>query len=244
MNINRDKILEQIQKIMALAESTNHEGEREAALQKAGDLIAAYQVKKGELRDKEEIFQKSIIFPKNLIKWKKNLYVELSNNNGVFSVFWHKSYIFPAGIRLIGRQEDIDTVEYYFNFLSTQIEKMTNEWYESLKESYSKFHAKPSAKQKNDYRNGLIYGVGETLRKMNEKAQETQESWGLVPVDENSIRHAEAESHYMKNRKKPLKKENDGVRHSASMLTGFRDSKKLSFNQGVENKNETLQLGV
>lgn len=247
---DKDKILKTVRDLMALSESSNYTGEKETAYRKASELMAKYHIKKEETRVTEEVIEVWIRFNGMRLKmWKMNLYSYIAKENGVALFYDNGSNFIEglAGVSLIGRKDDIDSVIYFYNNLETQIEKMTNIWYADYKKLFKEmaeakgyYNIKPSSKKKNDYRTGLIVGVRRIFENLNSGSDQMQKEWGLVPVNENKIRHKEADEKYKSENKtftRTIK-----IRHTDATGAGVRDSKNLSLQGAVENKGAPLQL--
>lgn len=232
----RDEILQKIQNLLELSKGTNFQNESEVAYLKAEQLMAEYNIKRTEIRDKQEIGVVRIPFPTtSFSKWVKDLYVMITEPNGV-KLYWKNASMWgPASISLVGRYEDVDTVRYYYNFLSIQISKMTDRWYKEFK-----IVLDLTARHKNDYRNGLIFGLGRIFNDLNNRSYKKQEEWGLVPVDESAIRFKQAQELYEKNKK--IRTVSSSTRNSIATQAGYADADKLSINKGVNNDNKVLQI--
>jgi len=240
----REEIIEKIQKLMELAGGTDFIGEKKLAEEKIAKLLAKHQIEQAEMRSRDEIIHHESVdatggYTSRAVRWKIELMNVICINNGVYLTYTRAKYKFAisSAMNMFGRKRDIDDCIYFYNNLYIQIEKMTNKWYKEAKKKYV-----ISAKDKNQYRYGLVIGVQSMFEKMKKRADEYQQECGLVPVDESKIRKDEAKNKHLEIFNKKARSSNTVYNtNSAAAGMGYMDSKNLSIHEKLEQDN-TLRI--
>lgn len=170
------KIIERIQKLLALSESSN-EHEAKIAMLKAQELLIKHKLSLKEIEDHKDINvienRTNVTFTK--AKWKGQLADVIAENFGCYCFFrTHKTH----EIVFIGRDEDVTVciivLEYAIDCINSVVKKLR---YEYSKDGYS------TKGLENDYALGFIEG----LNKAFEKQKETNQEWGLILVKDQAV---------------------------------------------------------
>lgn len=172
------KIVEKVQKLLALSESCN-EHEAELAMLKAQELLIKHKLSMQEVKDfkihnsiiKEK--RSKITFTK--AKWKAHLARLIGDNFGCYHFFKTKN---TNTIVFFGREEDVEVcnivLEYAVDCIDNSIKKLQ---YKYRKDGLS---VKGLG---NDYAIGFIEGLREQFEEQKKKHQE----WGLVLVKDKEV---------------------------------------------------------
>ncbi|SFC50998.1 DUF2786 domain-containing protein [Clostridium uliginosum] len=172
------KIVEKIQKLLALSESSN-ENEAQLSLLKAQELLAKHKLSLKEVKEfraynsaiKEKI--SSVSFTK--AKWKAELARLISDNFGCYYYFRTKR---THTITFFGREEDVIVcniiLEYAIDCINSRVKQLR---YQYSKEGYS------TKGLENDYALGFIYGLTQKF----EKQKKAHEEWGMVLVKDSEV---------------------------------------------------------
>jgi Protein of unknown function (DUF2786) len=130
MTDDKKKIAAKIQALIAKAQSTEHEAEADAFMQKAQELLEQHQISMGELLDADD----PVIIDENGFEqtdsspsWYKDLYVAVAMMYGCKPVLAPKMIITPNkylrrgyAIELTGRQSAITTTQLMFPWIKQQ----------------------------------------------------------------------------------------------------------------------------
>ncbi|RCX07895.1 uncharacterized protein DUF2786 [Anaerobacterium chartisolvens] len=170
MNI---KLIEKIQKLLALSESSNKH-EAQLSMLKAQELLAKHKLSINEIKEfkacntaiKEQ--ESKISFTK-ATKWKASLSQVIADNFGCYRFFMTRNT--HTIITFFGREEDIAVcnivMEYAVDWINSAVKK--------LKYQYSKSGCSTKGLE-NDYGIGFIAGVKEKF----EQQKNANPEWGLV----------------------------------------------------------------
>lgn len=229
----RIKIINKIANLLAKADSTQYEAEAESARKLAAKLMTNYEVKSAELNFNEKIVKQKIKSG-NVRKNMKHaiLFNVICKYCGVYMVMEANR---PFYI-LVGKDKDIEASIYMSEVIWKQIVDKTESWYKvNKKKGYT-------AKDKNSYTYGLIYGVEYNLDKINKGVFDYKKEMGLVPVNENVNDFNKAKEQY--NNEHTVKNSKTNIRCGESYNNGFNDSESINIRNGVNsNTNKNVMIG-
>lgn len=186
--MNKETIIEKIQKLLAKAEGTNNPNESAAFFGKAQALKIQHQIDEAELEcfTSEEEF-KTEAEPLNtedkgkrqVATWKASLGIVLTKNNGCF--------LYQSGPRLVitGKPSDVATVRYMYSYCVGQINRITKANCKGLGATYA-----------NNFRLGCVDAIHKAIN-MEIKAKKEQYSGNeraLVVIDKVLVDAKQAES--------------------------------------------------
>lgn len=172
------KIVEKIQKLLALSESSN-EHEAQLSMLKAQQLLVKHKLSLREVKEfkifnsaiKEKISK--ISFTK--AKWKAQLSSLIADNFGCYYFFKTRH---TNTIAFFGREEDVAVcnivLEYAVDCIESMVKKLR---YQYSKKGYS------TKGLENDYAMGFIAG----LEKKFEEQKKVNQVWGLVLVKDSEV---------------------------------------------------------
>jgi len=226
-----EKLIEKIQKLLALATSPN-ENEAKAASAKAQELMIRYNLEISELEVKPEV-ELDIFYQadNNIISFKDKLIASILNDyfnvyiiinvSSKISFFGNKP-MRPKHLKIAGTKENIEIAKYVFDYLSMAFD---NCWEQYRKTNGAKISAKKS------FFDGLTAGFKETL-KINQKVCEEK---GLVVIKDPSLR--EQFGRLTKGTRDSFKKDQE------ANVAGFEAGQKMKIAKAVgttENSNKML----
>jgi len=220
------KVVEKIQKLLALSESSN-EHEAQASLLKAQELLVKHKLSLREVKDfkvynsaiKEKI--SAVSFTK--AKWKANLAKLIADNFGCYHYFKSRR---SHTITFFGREEDITVcnivLEYAVDCISSSVRRLR---YQYLKEGYT------TRGLENDYALGFIGGLS---KKFEEQKRANQE-WGLVLVKDKEV----VEAHSNIKFKRTINTNTRYNGYTEVFANGYKDGEKFSISDKIaEGENE------
>ena len=162
----QNKIIEKIQKLLALSQSPNAE-EAASAAAMAAKLMAQYELEEADIRVatggvNEDPIDDSLLedlFGKNIIKWKDFLLVGLVKAFHCHGYFTTNKATGNVAYRIIGRKSNVQTVNYMFKYLVNEVTNMANKaWLE-----YSAFHTTPVHGK--TWKTSFLIGTSLTIQK-------------------------------------------------------------------------------
>ena len=237
-NEKRLKIIDQVIKLLALAEGSSYTEEAKAAKDKAASLMAKNNLDIGEIVPEEDFDIDTHDTGRKLLdKIESTLMNSIASFNGVKlytcgSTVWNKYRTKNATYQLVGRKIDIIAAKYMFDIVKNQMDMAMAAHRKQIGAKFTDL----SLKQKNAFRRGFVYGVNAKINELialrNAKVQE----WGLVPVSTEKM----AANWYESGHKTSIAR---GLRGSVS-ASGYDAGKNVSLHKGVErNNSSTLRIG-
>ncbi|PJI06557.1 MULTISPECIES: DUF2786 domain-containing protein [Clostridium] len=226
------KIIEKIQKLLSLSESSN-EHEAEVAMLKAQELLAKYKLSIKEVKEykryNSKIQEKTTDVTFTKAKWKAQLAGVISDNFGCYRYFKTRG---TNTIVFFGREEDVIVCNLVLNYAVDSIYSVVKK----LKYQYSKNGYRTRGIE-NDYALGFIYGLQE---KFEEQKRNNQE-WGLVLVKDKEV--VEAHEKIKFNKKVNMSTKYKG--HSDVYYKGCEDGKKFSVSDRITEgeKEDVIHIG-
>lgn len=222
------KTKEKIQKLLNLAMSDN-ENEAKLASQMAYRLMKKNSLTRSEVDGQEFLCLKMQPKGKRVSTWEKYLYSYVASTAGVFLA--HRSGhdgndrepSQDAVLMLTGRERDVLNAAYLIECYIREIEALVKKRKKALG---------MSTKEANDYRLGLISGVGLKLKRDKEQffAETREEFHEVVSVD---TRIEEAQNLFK------AKRSATRVRQvGASFSTGKKDAEKIVISKAAEDKTQ------
>ena len=176
MNEERLRIIERIQKLLALAAQKDSQEEAQLAAMRAQELLQKYDLSLSEVEIRREGFslcgeQRITLKKRNIATWIKFLYSTVAEGFGVECYRGLRQ--FDTVLIYIGVEPDVSITkqvfEYLYNFIVT---------YDL---------SGKSAKQKNQWRMGFIYAVNTRLAEQKNNKIYDAHSYGLMIAKEQII---------------------------------------------------------
>ena len=232
--ILNSKIIEKIQKLLSLSESTN-ENEAKIAMLKAQELLIKYKISMFEVEDfkANESINKSKIEDKRTnvsftkAKWKASLAITIANNFKCYNYLKTRSI---HTIVFFGRKEDVIICNIVLEYAINCIE---NGIYDIRKE-YGKLN-RSIIGVSNDYAMGFVAG----LSKRFEEQKEANKEWGLILVKDKEV----IESYNKKVWQGHLDTSSEFRGNGDSYRKGEKDGKEFNISDKIaKDGSETLEL--
>ena len=231
--MKNEKLIEKIQKLLALAQSSN-EHEARLAAEKANELLIRYNLSMSQVAFTDDDFTENEFrsyrragMEDKYIRWiiSGHFFVDLISS---------RKYIRNASGRLekhttlmmLGEKNNCDIASYSYNFLKL---KFNDLWAE-----YKKDHD-ASIRSKQSYFHGLYTGLDEQLSKQKEKIVKETESNSNALVVVNA-----ALQDFVKEKYPRLRYTNTyyNLRDSSAVNDGIEHGKNIRINRGIEGKGE------
>lgn len=215
-----NKIVEKIQKLLALSESSN-EFEAQASMMKAQQLLVKHKMSLKEVKE-FKTYNSAIKDKKSNIsftkaKWKAELANLIADNFGCYNYFRTRR---TNVITFFGREEDVlvcnIVLEYAIDCISANVRRIK---YEYIKEGYS------TKGLESDYALGFIKGLGEMFEEQKTKNQE----WGLVLVKDKEV----VEAYSNKQFKGSINIGTEFKGHRDVLMRGFEDGKIFNISDKI-----------
>ncbi len=228
-----DSIIEKVQKLLALAKSSNI-NEAAAATAAANKLIDQYRLSEADLslssEDDQIVEDDGFVYETGrIIPWKNSLAITLAKHYGC-AMF--NSTIYPNGrkvsrYKLIGKKSDIQITKYMFSWLTAECNRLLE------KEAYGKGKIFSQS-----YCQGFVSGVSQQLVQSRAAAKQEASSSAIIKID---AREQEAVSFMNK-----LYNLKSSKAHSASRIdprafdAGMSKGKSIHLGQSLNNKQVKL----
>ncbi|SFR07108.1 DUF2786 domain-containing protein [Desulfoscipio geothermicus] len=226
------KLIEKIQKLLALSESSNRH-EAELAMLKAQELLAKNKLSLKEVKEfktfssaiKENITK--VTFTK--AKWKAKLAKLIADNFGCYHYFKTRR---TNTITFFGREEDITVcnivLEYAVDCINSAVKRLR---YQYMREGCS------TRGLENDYALGFIDGLHEKFEEQKKRNQE----WGLVLVKDKEVVDAYSQIKF----KGTVKTNTYYQGYSEAYEKGYEDGEKFSISDKITEREteEPMALG-
>jgi len=223
----KDKTLMRIKKLLALAESRNRY-EAEAAMMKAHELIAKYNIDILSLERKRNYF--SVFLGKPSLRNTRDAYhlAHLIQDFYYVHGIWVPSYVMNKGkmgtvLEISGTRQNIAMASYVYDFVNRFIR---SQW-----DSYS---SKKGLTQhrKTDYAVGIIEGFRETLTAQQKKPAKAHTRRDVVPVDDHQLMTYAAQRYpYTRSFRRTASRQDESV-----LADGITAGKKLILHKGISEK--------
>jgi len=173
-----DSIIEKVQKLLALAKSSNI-NEAAAATAAANKLIDQYRLSEADLslssEDDQLIEDDGFVYETGrIVPWKNSLAITLAKHYGC-AMF--NSTVYPNGrkvsrYKLIGKKSDIQITKYMFSWLTAECQRLVEKEAQGKGKIFSQ-----------SYCQGFVSGVSQQLTISREAAKQEASSAAIVKID-------------------------------------------------------------
>lgn len=234
--MNRDKIIDRIQKLLALAANNNSPEEAASAASKAQELMLRHNLDMAtvEVADEETIDTTLVVerirtASSKLATWKAMLWYGVCNGCGVAGYTTNGHRGMKAGFTAVGIRSSVDTATYMFRWLEKEINTMSLNALEYTKEPW--WDRGDSRRWTNAYRVGAAETVARRLReKMQSVRAEATQSTALVRFDSLITTTKQAEA--------------SGLVHRTGSFKGGRVTSRDGLNAGRRDGNRVKLDGA
>lgn len=222
---DRQKLIDRITKLLALADSTNHTAEAESARRMAAELMAKHAISSTQVTgvDAEFTVHKEDSGRQTKATYETTLLQAIAAINGVALITGVGYYKF------IGRTADIEAFSYMRDIIYNQRNMAWRAYYPT------RWGKHPGASELNKWKMGFAFGVANKIYDMIRACDDKQTEWGLVPVQQ----HVQANNWYKENNKVSTTKGRNCTYNAA----GYQSGQQVALNKGVAAQNGT-RLGI
>lgn len=226
----RKRVIDQVLKLLALADSSTHAGEVNSARQKAEELLLRHEITIGELKSPEDEFASSEHDSgyARAGKYRIRLADMVAKFNGTYLVYRQEvttRYIF------YGRPSDVANTIYMYGILVEQMQRARRRAAGDLRQSQGRGMARAES---NGFCSGFCNGVQDKLTSLTRIVEDRRQEAGLVPLSVYvQLRHA-AEAAYLRNHKVGKSGWRGSLIDRDHFANGYRDGSQASIHRGVE----------
>lgn len=221
---DKKKLIDKVTKLFALADSTTHSAEAEAARKMAVDLLAKHNMTLSSISvDELEYHEVVECFPGNMPNHTKILHNGIADFTGVLMVLGHKTFHY------IGTRSNIEAFRYMLNVVIEQRDRGLAKW----KREAPEYKLKTSTPQK--WQLGFAYGVMDKCKSLKKQTQERVNEKGMIVLDEMQL----AQTWYTKDH--PLEETKIKSTYNQS---GFSAGQNANLNKGVTKQASHKMIGV
>ena len=220
MELDRQKLIDKVVKLLALADSTIHSEEAETARRLAVELMAKHNVSIASIKaedDEDFIISQQLVGFDRKDTTKETLLCAIANFNGVGMITGVGYYKF------IGKPSDIEAFRYMLAIILHQQSEAFKAWKKLNKGQKSA-----------PWYWGFALGVSSKLLEMERMSNEKVQTWGLVPV---TPAKSALDWYKMNNLTTSIQKVSKPMNQD-----GFRAGQSVQLNKAVSQSNSRLSL--
>jgi hypothetical protein len=225
----RKKVIDQVLKLLALAESSTHAGEINSARQKAEELLLRHEIALGELSAPEEEFARCEHDSgyARAGKYRIRIADMVACFNGTYLVYRQEQ---TTRYILYGRHADVTNTIYMYGILVEQMQRARRRTATELRQRYGR--AMLSA-ESNGFCAGFCNGVQDKLTSLTRIVEDRRQEAGLVPLSAYAqLRHA-AEAAYLRDHKVGKSGWRGSLLDREHFDHGYRHGSQASIHRGV-----------
>lgn len=231
---DRKELADKIQKLLAKAESTDHDREAEAFREKAEELMEKHSLTGAELESSEFVARNWEPGYSQAPGWYKGLVANLGSFLGVFTAYDSRETGENCVLILGGREEDIEMLQYMTKAIKVQIQDLTEDFRERTNATRADTNA---------YRLGVVQRVGEKLQSMVENVSDGQSEKALVLVEENKEKQRKGRRAAQEAQGgRFVKGSGASYRSEHARRQGKEDGDKVNVNKGVPSADSNRQI--
>lgn len=181
MDKDRDRVIEQIGHLLAVAEgqSTNPNEAATAAAQ-AQKLMLKYKVTRDDIKQDEEnairVHDEPILEGKRLNSWELGLANAISQVNACLNILVQGGK--TQKIIIVGKEEDVLVVRALYNYLHGEIERLTRR-----AQNYGTIYGREEA---NNFRLGALVAIATALKNAQQSVENECGSTAIVKLERSS----------------------------------------------------------
>jgi len=189
------KIVERIQKLLALSQSSN-ENEAASALAKAQALLAEHNLSMAQVQVRTGVqpaYIKEVHDLNSHENWRRFLLWYIAKQN-FCDVVTHGG---ASTVSLIGERENIQAVQVMYAFIAAQLERLASAWYQVYQRSYQYYsNPVPARTWKNNFFLGAVATIKQRLEEEKRAFEASSNACrSLVVVKDRDLREAKQRFH-------------------------------------------------
>lgn len=183
----QQKVIDQVLKLLALADSTEHQDEANTAREMAEKLMLKHDLSIGDVEEESNEFEELIFDTGNVnsVKTRRQLASMCAKFNGVYMFFregWQNRYTkkkVNTKYVYTGRPQDIENAQYMFDILMVQAKAECKIESKKFKAKYGRVF---NPRENMAFYLGFNEGIREKLDSLTEVVESKKQEAGLVPV--------------------------------------------------------------
>lgn len=228
--MSRKKVIDQVLKLLALAESSTHAGEISAARAKAEELLLRHEIALGELQSPEDGFESAEHDSgyARAGKFRIRLADMAARFNGTYLVYRQEK---TTRYVLYGRPADVAHTIYMYGILAEQMERARRRAAAALR--LERGRAMVTA-ESNGFCAGFCNGVQDKLAALTRIVEDRRQEEGLVPLSVYLQLRAAAEAAYRSHHKVGKSGWRGSLVDREHFANGYRDGAQAAVHRGVE----------
>lgn len=225
----RKKVIDQVLKLLALAESSTHAGEVSAARQKVEELLLRHEIALGELHAPEEEFERTEHDSgyASAGKYRIRLADMVARFNGTYLVYRQEK---TTRYVLYGRHADVVQTIYMYGILVEQMQRARRQAAAALRSRCGR--AMVSA-ERNGFCAGFCNGVQDKLTSLTRMVEERRQEVGLVPLSLYVQLRNAAEAAYLRDHQVGKSGWRGSKLNREHFANGYRDGAQASIHRGL-----------
>lgn len=232
---DRKELADKVQKLLAKAESTDHDPEAEAFREKAEELMEKCSLTRAELESSEFVALGWEPGYSQAPGWYKGLVANLGFFLGVFTGYDSKETGESCVFILGGLEEDIEMLKYMTEAIKAQVQDLTEDF---------RKRSGASRADTNAYRLGVVERVGERLQSMVENVSDGQSEKALVLAKENKEKQRKGRRAAEKAQEgRFVKGSGASYQSEQARREGKKDGDKVNVNKGAPSPDTNRRIG-
>ena len=226
----RKKVIDQVLKLLALAESSTHAGEVNSARQKAEELLLRNEITLGELTSPEDKFAISEHDSgyARAGKYRIRLADMVARFNGTYLIYRQET---TTRYILYGRPSDVANTIYMYSILVEQMQRARKRAAIELRQSHGRAMA---SAESNGFYSGFCNGVQDKLTSLTRIVEDRRQEAGLVPLSVYVQLRNAAEAAYLRDNKVGKSGWRGSLIDREHFDHGYRHGSQASIHRGVE----------
>lgn len=226
----RKKVIDQVLKLLALAESSTHAGEVSAARQKAEELLLRHEIALGELNAQEDEFASSEQDSgyASAGKFRIRLADMVARFNGIYMVYRQEK---TTRYILYGRRSDVAHTVYMYGILVEQMQRARRRAANDLRQRCGRGM---SSAESNGFCAGFCNGVQDKLTSLTRIVEDRRQEVGLVPLSIFVQLRNAAEAAYLRDHKVGKSGWRGTLIDREHFADGYRNGTQASIHRGLE----------
>lgn len=175
---DREALIDKVQKLLAMAESTTHPEEAKSFRDKAADLMAKHAIENNEFASAPTYMIVDLDFDAGPTTWQIHMTNAIAKFNGMLCVLHttHKGYDKHKLIKLIGTASDHAAFTYMYDSVMRQMGTALG--------NYLQETGKTNTTNRTQFMVGFSYGLSDKVRDLMDARNNKIQQYGLVPINE------------------------------------------------------------
>lgn len=222
--MDKQKIIDKVIKLLALADDNDNPHQAEAAKNKAAELLAMHDLETKDINASKYFVDSQLLNSMKLVPYNSMLLAAICQFCGVQLLSRNGFGHCKAEYRFVGTKPNITAAHYMYDCV---LQQRRVKWKQFLALYKREFCRSPSQTMRSNWLRSFANGVHHKLHSISELKEHKIQEYGLVPVEEYKQALAWYKQHHEKIR--------NGREHKGGGITeGFEAGQSVTINQGVE----------